>query len=72
MQDQASSMANITAGWTWAFCQLWLCWALAITIIHDKQPSTKHVCPSLRIVHGVGSDLRTYQKEVDLCSNIYR
>ena len=65
-------MADLIAGWTLAFCQLWLCWALAMPIIQDKPPAVNHVCPSLRIVHGVGSDLRTYQKEVDLCSNTYR
>jgi hypothetical protein len=64
-------MAKLTAGWTWAFCQLWLCWALMAPLLADnnrQEHKAQSICPMRYVTYGVGSDLHTFKKEFDICS----
>lgn len=62
--------AQRAAGDTAAFCTLFLTWALLAPVVAGPiQPAAvPHNCPSPQVRHGVGSDLRSYQRTVDLCS----
>jgi len=58
------------AGDCMAICAVWLCWATLAPIVAGpiKGPSVLHECPAPRVVHYVGSDLRTGSRVIDLCS----
>lgn len=49
----------------------WIVWALVAPITFEARKVIQPIdynCPSIRVTHGVGSDLRTYSKPRDLCS----
>lgn len=48
----------------------WLVWALVAPIVATagRHEQARHDCPHILVTHGVGSDLRTYSKPRDLCS----
>ena len=52
----------------------WLLWHFAVlAVVFWPRPEPVFVmCPGKYVVHGVGSDLRTYRKEMDTCSAEYR
>lgn len=54
-----------------AICTVWLVWAVLSPIIAERariDPPLQHICPMLSIKHGVGSDLKTWTKAKDVCS----
>jgi len=62
--------AQRAAGDTAAFCTLFLTWALLAPVVAGPiQPAAvPHNCPSPQVRHGVGSDLRSYQRTFDRCA----
>lgn len=65
-------MPKLIAGWMMAFNLLWMCWALGAPVVADaaRQPARyEAICPYIVVTHGVGSDLRTWVKERDLCAS---
>jgi hypothetical protein len=63
--------ARMIAGNVVAICTVWLWWAsLAPVIAGGFKPAAQvhmHICPYISVMHGVGSDLKTWAKERDLC-----
>lgn len=45
--------------------------ALAVFLVPYQAPEAikPHLCPSPLAIHGVGSNLRTYRTEIDLCAD---
>ena len=69
--SSAYVMPRLIAGWTVAYCLLWLCWVLAAPVIAESvrhQAKPQHLCPMIQVRHGIGPNLKTYAKGVDLCS----
>lgn len=63
-------MPKLIAQWWIAMLATWLVWALLAPIVASagRNEQARHDCPKLKVTHGVGSDLRTYSKPRDLCS----
>jgi len=63
-------MPKLIAQWWIAMLTTWLVWALVAPIVASagRYEQARHDCPHIRVTHGVGSDLRTYSKPRDLCS----
>lgn len=63
-------MPKLIAQWWIAMLTTWLVWALVAPIVASagRYEQAHHDCPHIRVTHGVGSDLRTYSKPRDLCS----
>ena len=63
-------MTKLIAQWWIAMLTPWLVWALVAPIVASagRYEQARHECPHIRVTHGVGSDLRTYRKPRDLCS----
>ena len=64
-------MPKLIAGWWIAMLTTWLVWALVAPVTFEARKVIQPIdynCPSIRVTHGVGSDLRTYSKASDLCS----
>ena len=63
-------MPKLIAQWWIAMLTTWLVWALVAPIVATagRYEQARHDCPHIRVTHGVGSDLRTYSKARDLCS----
>lgn len=65
-------MPSLIAGWLLFYCLAWLCWAVGGPIVAEayKQPAkAQHVCPMPIVKRGVGSDLRTFRRVMDLCAD---
>lgn len=50
---------------------LWHCVVLAVVFWPRLEPVLV-MCPGKYVVHGVGSDLKTYREELDICSKAYQ
>ena len=52
----------------------WVLWHFAVlAVVFWPRPEPVLVmCPWKHVVHGVGSDLKTYIEELDLCSTAYQ
>lgn len=63
-------MPKLIAQWWVAMLTTWLVWALVAPIVATagRYEQARHDCPHIRVTHGIGSDLRTYSKPRDLCS----
>lgn len=64
-------MPKLIAQWWIAMLTTWLVWAMVAPITFEARKVIQPIdynCPSPAITHGVGSDLRTYSKARDLCS----
>lgn len=63
-------MPKFIAGHTMAWCLLWLTWALLAPIVAGPLPALRaeHNCPSPVVIHGIGSDLKTYVRTIDRCA----
>lgn len=63
-------MPKLIAQWWIAMLTTWLVWALVAPIVATagRYEQARHDCPHILVTHGVGSDLRTYSKPMDLCS----
>ena len=64
-------MPKLIAQWWIAMLTTWLVWVLLAPIVATagRHEQARHDCPSIRVTHGVGSDLRTFKKAVDLCAH---
>ena len=64
-------MLKPIAEWLVVMMAAWLVWALVAPIVATagRNEQARHDCPSIRVTHGVGSDLRTFEKAVDLCAH---
>ena len=64
-------MPKLIAQWWIAMLATWLVWALLAPIVATagRNELARHDCPSIRVTHGVGPDLRTFKKAVDLCAH---
>lgn len=65
-------MPKLIVQWWIAMLTTWLVWALLAPITFEARRVIQPIgynCPSLAITHGVGSDLRTFKKAVDLCAH---
>jgi hypothetical protein len=64
-------MSKYIAGWWLALLTSWLLWVLVAPVVADTaaREQARHDCPKLKVTHGVGADLRTFKKAVDLCAH---
>ena len=64
-------MLKLMAQWWIAMLTTWLALALLAQIVATagRNEQARHDCPKLKVTHGVGSDLRTFKKAVDLCAH---
>jgi len=64
-------MPKLIAQWWIAMLTTWLLWALVapIVVTTAAREQVRHDCPKIKVTHGVGSDLRTFKKAVDLCAH---
>lgn len=64
-------MPKLIAQWWLALLTTWLVWALLAPIVATvgRNEQARHDCPKIKVTHGVGSDLRTFKKAVDLCAH---
>lgn len=62
--------ARFLAGWVMAAYTTGTCLQLMAPVVAGPlpEPAPPHNCPDKDVIHGVGSDLRGYQRVVDLCS----
>lgn len=67
---RAVSLACRIAGDTVAIMAIWLCWATLAPVIAGPLPlpEPQHICPAPQTVHGVGANLKSYQRRVDRCA----
>ena len=66
-------MPKLIAKWWIAMLTTLLVWALLAPIVATagRNEQSRHDCPSIRVTHGVGPDLRTFERRTDKCS-MYR
>lgn len=64
-------MARLIAQLLIAMLTTWLVLALVAPVVATTaaREQARHDCPKLKVTHGVGSDLRTFKKAVDLCAH---
>lgn len=64
------SFAHRVARITLAICTAWLLWALLAPLIAGPvhKPTFHHNCPAPETVHGVGANLKSYQRRIDQCA----
>ena len=64
-------MLKRIAGWLVGMMVFLLMWMLLAPIVATagRNEQARHDCPKLKVTHGVGSDLRTFKKAVDLCAH---
>ena len=64
-------MPKPIAEWLVVMMAALLVWALVAPIVATagRNEQARHDCPKLKVTHGVGSDLRTFKKAVDLCAH---
>lgn len=63
--------SRLLAGWSFALGLIWLCWVLMAPIVAEhnyRPPVSQHLCPMIKVTHGIGPDLKTYTRAVDRCA----
>jgi hypothetical protein len=64
------SLAKRIAGDTMAIMAVALCWMVLAPMVAGPvpQPQVQHTCPAPAVVHGVGSNLKTFAHRIDRCA----
>lgn len=65
-----AGLARQLAGWATAVYLMATCLQVMAPIVAGRAPlpEPSHVCPAKMTIHGVGPDLRSYQRTLDRCS----
>lgn len=64
------SFSRFLAGWVMAAYTLGTCLQLMGPVVAGPlpEPPAIHSCPTKLVIHGVGKDLKSYQRTLDRCS----